>query len=94
MGGDKEITAEILAIGISIHAPRVGGDMVGVGSYCLMTAFQSTPPVWGATPQLDQGYLASSISIHAPRVGGDLLVVCRASGGQVISIHAPRVGGD
>ena len=57
---------------ISIHAPRVGSDI----SYCVMgpcsEQFQSTLPVWGATPPAFPGPRPpGTISIHAPRVGSD-----------------------
>ena len=35
---------------ISIHAPRVGSDAALRGYSCQNRAFQSTLPVWGATP--------------------------------------------
>ena len=35
------------------------------------TLFQSTPPVWGATPGPGPHHPGGAISIHAPRVGGD-----------------------
>ena len=55
--------------------------------------FQSTHPVWGATPTMEQYSINMTISIHAPRVG------CDSAGSQgrlvvEISIHAPRVGCD
>ena len=34
---------------ISIHAPRVGGDLSGLRLRIEPAVFQSTPPVWGAT---------------------------------------------
>ncbi len=34
---------------ISIHAPRVGGDLPACFCMSLSCLFQSTPPVWGAT---------------------------------------------
>ena len=58
-----------------------------------MLQFQSTHPVWGATPGNLVGWHRWEISIHAPRVGCD-------PGHPVfpwwadISIHAPRVGCD
>ena len=36
--------------GISIHAPREGGDAPFVVPLSLSTGFQSTPPARGATP--------------------------------------------
>ena len=37
--------------------------------------FQSTLPVWGATPMVARSFPCLVISIHAPRVGSDDLVV-------------------
>ena len=55
--------------------------------------FQSTLPVWGATPPGRSQTPLRRISIHAPRVGSDL---CNLMGtpDTWISIHAPRVGSD
>ena len=36
-------------LSISIHAPRVGGDILWIRSAWVSSLFQSTPPVWGAT---------------------------------------------
>ncbi len=80
-------------LSISIHAPRVGrdadrGNHKEVGRNfnprapcgarpCFFLAvrqaaqFQSTRPVWGATPTTDAGGPCHVISIHAPRVGRD-----------------------
>ena len=56
--------------------------------------FQSTPPVRGATRDVEVDIPATqSISIHAPREGGDRFVI-RGLVGNPISIHAPREGGD
>ena len=56
--------------------------------------FQSTLPVWGATPPDPAGRLAGRISIHAPRVGSDTPVTKDQLTRGEISIHAPRVGSD
>ena len=57
---------------ISIHAPRVGGDNIPLADAVPQRAFQSTPPVWGATDYVSKARRWDiSISIHAPRVGGD-----------------------
>ena len=55
--------------------------------------FQSTLPVWGATPFCQSVKWVCAISIHAPRVGSDACV-CVMFWQQNISIHAPRVGSD
>ena len=58
--------------------------------YCV---FQSTLPVWGATPLHRFWISFIVISIHAPRVGSDRMGGLRYADRQ-ISIHAPRVGSD
>ena len=86
--------ADLAAVWISIHAPRVGSDPRITYERDKLGRFQSTLPVWGATRDGDQLRWDTLISIHAPRVGSD--------GGEVplyywckeISIHAPRVGSD
>ena len=57
---------------ISIHAPRVGSDIAKNGGQHSLHTFQSTLPVWGATPRLNWLLSVQEISIHAPRVGSDL----------------------
>ena len=56
---------------ISIHAPRVGRDVLVTPQKAAKALFQSTRPVWGAT--LLPWYImwVENISIHAPRVGRD-----------------------
>ena len=57
---------------ISIHAPRVGCDLLCAGQVNHDTGtFQSTHPVWGATAGDGLGGCVGNISIHAPRVGCD-----------------------
>ena len=56
---------------ISIHAPRVGSDCAHVGAMKSEREFQSTLPVWGATPPNISDRRKTHISIHAPRVGSD-----------------------
>ena len=58
---------------VSIHAPRVGGDMALFMDERMIFMFQSTPPAWEATHQFRQWEPANDVSIHAPRVGGDIL---------------------
>ena len=78
---------------ISIHAPRVGSDANEGERTRIDELFQSTLPVWGATPPGASGSSPRRISIHAPRVGSD--AAGRAGHRhRRISIHAPRVGSD
>ena len=55
---------------ISIHSPRVGGDIIH-RKQPNTKEFQSTPPAWGETCETNEDKLAAIISIHSPRVGGD-----------------------
>ena len=56
---------------ISIHAPRVGSDVVMASPEMQALLFQSTLPVWGATDVQEPTGILRRISIHAPRVGSD-----------------------
>ena len=79
---------------ISIHAPREGGDVVGIRLFVTITLFQSTPPARGATwmASLHQN-LSQDFNPRPPRGGRPIReVISRPLEG--ISIHAPREGGD
>ena len=60
---------------------------------CRVATFQSTLPVWGATPSDCRSSRTTRVSIHAPRVGSDVLR-CFSLLANGRSIHAPRVGSD
>ena len=60
----------------------------------IFARFQSTRPVWGATPEHNIKHAQRAISIHAPRVGRDPVWPQHFCGYGKISIHAPRVGRD
>ena len=55
---------------ISIHAPRMGSDLLVVSSISSQQ-FQSTLPGWGATGAMGVERRHERISIHAPRMGSD-----------------------
>ena len=74
---------------ISIHAPRVGRDQMGLAKGKKKEAFQSTRPVWGATARLTSVIAESSISIHAPRVGRDCFWRSINSTGHYFNPRAP-----
>jgi len=71
MGGDHHPRAGDVDAGISIHAPRMGGDSFTTYAQHSDVVFQSTPPAWGATELAGVVVLIQRISIHAPRMGGD-----------------------
>ena len=60
------------ALGVSIHAPRVGRDELRSILAEAVGVFQSTRPVWGATGQVFTAHRSFRVSIHAPRVGRDM----------------------
>ena len=72
-GATKEITAEILAIGISINAPRRGSD-VAESSLMLYAAVISIHAPRRGSDGLArrEGRGWQIISIHAPRRGSDM----------------------
>ena len=70
-GATIGIILVVLLPPISIHAPRVGSDVILMQSG-FWTVFQSTLPVWGATvSEIIHAARRVPISIHAPRVGSD-----------------------
>ena len=79
---------------ISIHAPRVGRDCSHVFFSFQRSRFQSTRPVWGATPFASIS-LAAFLSFQSTRpVWGATQWVAFKDMLTLISIHAPRVGRD
>ena len=71
VGSDLAVDTGVRVSLISIHAPRVGSDTALTSPVSVLSVFQSTLPVWGATHgPADDGALGI-ISIHAPRVGSD-----------------------
>ena len=70
-GATFEPVLSVCRLGISIHAPRAGGDSGFYNMDCMDGIFQSTPPVRGATDCMGVHYSEEEISIHAPRAGGD-----------------------
>ena len=79
--------------GVSIRAPRAGGDISLRSSVRVRLSFQSAPPARGATGRPVRIGRILGVSIRAPRAGGDPPAEQRE--GQVpVSIRAPRAGGD
>ena len=80
--------------GISIHAPREGGDTEDELQFIEQKHFNPRPPRGGRRHGGTMQLCLDVISIHAPREGGDREKVVFVSEGRKISIHAPREGGD
>ena len=81
-------------MGISIHAPREGGDSVLALGIPTLVSFQSTPPARGATTPVSH---QPSVTLHfnpRPPRGGRRRTGYSSDRWDSISIHAPREGGD
>ena len=70
MGSDPSVSFNASPEGISIHAPRMGSDLLK-NWFDRSKEFQSTLPAWGATPPVSRILAVQDISIHAPRMGSD-----------------------
>ena len=81
-----------MAVGISIHAAREGGDMDDV-DLAEFKRFQSTPPVKAATLQTDDVLSAEEFQ-STPPVKAATISHIGFWGMLGISIHAAREGGD
>ena len=79
-------------LGISIHAPREGGDHRREWRSICHRHFNPRPPRGGRRYGRSLHRQRAGISIHAPREGGDGDALHGVQP-AVISIHAPREGG-
>ena len=77
---------------ISIHAPRVGGDHTPVTTRPDISEFQSTPPVWGATPCLPWRFHSYSPFQSTPPVWGATPLIFPSSS-HVLVHSTPPVWG-
>ena len=93
-GGDIFISSPSSSGGISIHAPRAGGDTREPRENRAPRAFQSTPPVRGATRNAINITPRSRYFNPRPPCGGRQGGAGHRRRGLPISIHAPRAGGD
>ena len=75
-GSDEALASVAFVDFISIHAPHAGSDCNSICSFLMLSLFQSTLPMRGAT----LGYLPlvepHEISIHAPHAGSDGKLQC------------------
>ena len=79
---------------VSIHATRVGGDLVSAQIQEPTTSFLSTPPVWVATRKAALLAVKYSFLSTPPVWVATVPVVFAAVSRPAVSIHATRVGGD
>ena len=84
----------VFLYGVSIRAPRTGGDSVPSLASELMTVFQSAPPARGATVVHMTAHPAWHGFNPRPPHGGRLEVEVERCGVLLVSIRAPRTGGD
>ena len=78
---------------ISIHAPRVGSDVLCGAIFAGEAISIHAPRVGSDSKRILIGCFGK-ISIHAPRVGSDVKRGAVETFKRWISIHAPRVGSD
>ena len=93
-GATFEIAPTVPNLGISIHAPREGGDSSVPVMVLISQDFNPRPPRGGRHRLLQKPWPVRGISIHAPREGGDDGGLALGATHSIISIHAPREGGD
>ena len=74
------MAALLTSLGISIHAPREGGDFIDEVSLIWDNHFNPRPPRGGRRQQSGKQYTDTGISIHAPREGGDPVISMRICG--------------
>ena len=90
VGSDSIATIKQQDAQISIHAPRVGSDQMLNAGAKFVQKFQSTLPVWGATPRRRFCRMnRNQISIHAPRVGSDINGSVRLVGSPNFNPRSP-----
>ena len=85
--------SRLIRPGISIHAPRVGGDppkKLGAGAGLISI---HAPPCGGRPRRSLQKLRCQFISIHAPRAGGDWVQKCLPHQWRHFNPR-PRAGGD
>ncbi len=94
VGSDGVVEAIDVFQEISIHAPRVGSDEEESTAEDVVTLFQSTLPVWGATRTMSSAHSWTELFQSTLPVWGATGNAGTRRGQSVISIHAPRVGSD
>ena len=90
-GATKQFIIRLPPTMISIHAPRVGGDLAIYLNHFTQHPFQSTPPGWGAT-RMTPAVRRSAAFQSTPPMRGATPPSAAAKGAHQISIHAPMRG--
>ena len=93
-GATGEATRALMQANISIHAPRGGSDISCGVAMQELARFQSTLPVWGATPGSDIYVVRKLVFQSTLPVWGATFFHMNNVAINPISIHAPRVGSD
>ena len=87
------MAALLTSLGISIHAPREGGDGLITRRSKRLKLFQSTPPARGAT--INNHIVVNPCRFQStPPARGATIIAIGVPKLFYISIHAPREGGD
>ena len=81
-------------LGISIHAPRMGSDIVRHLIKEPNRKISIHAPRMGSDSTSGSSHAFFQISIHAPRMGSDHTDMTARHIATTISIHAPRMGSD
>src|ERR1022692_1914912 len=79
-----------LAISVSIHAAREGGDPASFIACAKISSFQSTPPARAATNTRTRSIVAPYVSIHAAREGGDATSLPLVASANSFNPRRPR----
>ena len=88
------MAALLTSLGISIRAPREGGNLVPDYSLCALSVISiHAPREGGDFHQFFPVYYRFHFNPRPPR-GGRLALIARSGSPLFISIHAPREGGD
>ncbi len=93
-GCDDAEASSLSGIIVSIHAPRAGCDTVCLNLSALITKFQFTHPVRGATHVIiNQRMISKCFNSRTP-CGVRLSCLVATACQNHVSIHAPRAGCD
>ena len=85
------MAALLSSLGISIHAPREGGDVV-VGRVSRAAGMSIHAPREGGDATHDNKGNTKNISIHAPREGGDIILRIGATFCMIFQSTPPARG--